>query len=86
MAKVLNDMDLIYDFNIVKFNNEFIYYKIIFNGTPSNFLKSMNDSKSQLCPKCMYDPYVQGDDEKMTRVFKPNAKPGSKDGSWGFSK
>ena len=41
--KVLNDMDLIYDFNIVKFNNEFIYYKIIFNGTPSNFLKSMNN-------------------------------------------
>ena len=52
----------------------------------NNFLKSINDSKSQLCPKCMYNPYVQDDDEKMTRVFKPNAKPGSKDGSWGFSK
>jgi hypothetical protein len=23
---------------------------------------------------------------QMERVFKPNAKPGSKDGSWGFGK
>ena len=46
----------------------------------------MNDLDFQLCPKCCYDPNVQGDDEKMTRVFKPNAKPGSKDGSWGFGK
>lgn len=23
---------------------------------------------------------------EMKRVYKPNAKPGSKDGSWGFSK
>ena len=64
----------------------FYTYKCNTCGLEKDFLKSMNDSKSQLCPKCMYDPYVQGDDEKMTRVFKPNAKPGSKDGSWGFSK
>jgi hypothetical protein len=49
-------------------------------------MKSMSDSKSQLCPKCCYNPNVNGDDEQMIRVFKPNAKPGSKDGSWGFSK
>ena len=30
----------------------------------------MNDFKSQLCPKCMYDPDVQGDDEKMKKVLK----------------
>ena len=41
--EVISEMDLIYDFNIIKFNKEFIYYNIIFNGTPSNFLKSMRD-------------------------------------------
>ena len=46
----------------------------------------MGDTKTQLCPKCCYDPNINGDDEKMTRVYKPNAKPGSKDGSWGFGK
>ena len=34
----------------------------------------MND-KAPLC-----------DGVKMKRIFKPNAKPGSKDGSWGFGK
>ena len=55
-------------------------------GLEEDFLKSMGDTKTQLCPKCSYDPNVQGDDEKMTRIYKPNAKPASKDGSWGFSK
>tara|TARA_Y100000741_G_scaffold200209_1_gene152294 strand:- start:958 stop:2034 length:1077 start_codon:yes stop_codon:yes gene_type:complete len=43
--KVLNDTDLIYSFNISKFNKDSIFYKIIFNGTPDIFLKSMNDNK-----------------------------------------
>ena len=64
----------------------FYTYKCNTCGLEEDFLKSMNDSKSQLCPKCMYDPYVQGDDEKMTREFKHNSKPGYKDGSWGFGK
>ena len=46
----------------------------------------MGDTKTQLCPKCSYDPNIQGDGEKMTRIYKPNARPGSADGSWGFSK
>ena len=47
------------------------------------------------CPKCKKEKEVlQGmngkspicDGVKMERVFKTNAKPASKDGSWGFSK
>ena len=47
------------------------------------------------CPKCKKEKEVlRGMDDKaplcgsteMKRIFKPNAKPGSKDGSWGFSK
>ena len=45
------------------------------------------------CPKCkkekeviqsMSAPPPECDGTKMKRIFKPNAKPGSKDGSWGF--
>ena len=39
--KILNETDLIYDFNISKFDKEYIYYKIIFNSTPNIFLKNM---------------------------------------------
>ena len=42
--KILNEMDLIYDFFISKFNNDYIYYQVIFNGTPNIFLKAMNDN------------------------------------------
>ena len=47
------------------------------------------------CPSCEKEKEVlQGmndkepicDGIKMKRVFKVNAKPGSKDGSWGFGK
>ncbi len=41
--KVIEDMDLIYDFNIQKFDKEFIYYRIVFNSTPNNFLKLMEN-------------------------------------------
>ena len=64
----------------------FYTYKCNTCGLEKDFLKSMNDLDFQLCPKCMYDPNIQGDDEKMKRVFKPNARPGSADGSWGFGK
>ena len=40
-----------------------------------DFMKSIEDSKVQLCPKCSYDPNIQGDDEKMTRVFTNVGKP-----------
>ena len=42
--KKMNDIDLIYDFFIKKFDKDFTYYQIIFNGTPNIFLKIMNDN------------------------------------------
>ncbi len=42
--KILTETDLIYDYHISKFDKDFVYFKIIFNGTPSAFLKSMNDN------------------------------------------
>ena len=38
---ILKQNNLIYDFHISKFSNDKIFYKIIFNGTPNTFLKSM---------------------------------------------
>ncbi len=43
--EILNNMDLIYDFYIYKFNNNDNFYKIIFNGSPDHFLKIMKDKK-----------------------------------------
>ena len=40
---LLNNIDLIYDFNIYKFNNKKNIYKIIFNGSPDYFLKIMKE-------------------------------------------
>jgi len=40
----LENIDLINNFSISRFNKNFIYYKIIFNGTPDNFLKTMKDN------------------------------------------
>ena len=40
----LTNIDLIYDFNIYKFNNKNNIYKIIFNGSPDQFLKIMLDN------------------------------------------
>ena len=40
--KILTNIDLIYDFYILKFNNNNNIYKIIFNGSPHNFLKIMS--------------------------------------------
>ena len=41
--KILEETDLIYDFFIIKFDKNFIYFQIIFNGTPSAFLKTMEN-------------------------------------------
>ena len=42
--KVLNQTDLIYDFDITKFDKNYILYRITFNGTPNIFLKSMREN------------------------------------------
>ena len=41
--KKLNEISLVYDFFILKFDKNHIYYQIIFNGTPNIFLKLMKD-------------------------------------------
>ena len=41
--KTLDQVDLIYDFTIYKFDKDFTYYKVIFNGTPSIFLQTMSE-------------------------------------------
>jgi len=38
-------------------------------------MRSMSDLKEPLCPKCSYNPNVNGNDEKMTRVFTNVGKP-----------
>jgi len=53
----------------------FYTYKCNTCGLKEDFLKGMEDSKAQLCPKCMYDPNIQGEDEKMTRIFINVGKP-----------
>ena len=45
--ETLTNIDLIYDFYIYKFDNKNNIYKIIFNGTPNNFLKIMNKNNYQ---------------------------------------
>ena len=40
---ILTNIDLIYDFNIYKFDNKNNIYRIIFNGSPDYFLKIMKD-------------------------------------------
>ena len=44
MKKILENTDLIYDFFISKFNKDYIYFQIIYNGEPSDFLKTMSEN------------------------------------------
>ena len=39
--KILNEFDLVSSFDISKFNNKDIFFKIIFNGSPNKFMNSM---------------------------------------------
>ena len=41
--KNLNNLDLINYFFITKFDKDYTYYQVIFNGTPSTFLKKMEE-------------------------------------------
>tara|TARA_B100000963_G_scaffold358216_1_gene382341 strand:- start:427 stop:1506 length:1080 start_codon:yes stop_codon:yes gene_type:complete len=49
--KNLNTIDLIYDFFISKIDKDYVYYKIIFNGTPNNFLKVMKENNFKINTK-----------------------------------
>ena len=41
--EILDNTDLIYDYYINKFNNKDNFYKVIFNGSPDDFLKIMKN-------------------------------------------
>ncbi len=41
--KILNEINLVYNYFVLKFDKNHIYYQIIFNGTPNIFLKLMKD-------------------------------------------
>ena len=41
--KILEETDLIYDFSINRFDNNYIIYEIIYNGSPDIFLSSMSE-------------------------------------------
>ena len=43
--KKLKETDLVYDFFIYKIDKNFVYYKVIFNGTATVFLKTMGGNK-----------------------------------------
>ena len=43
LEEILANIDLIYDFYIYKFDNKNNIYKVIFNGSPDNFLKIMKE-------------------------------------------
>ena len=36
-------IDLISNYSISKFNKDYIFYEVIFNGTPKNFINIMKD-------------------------------------------
>ena len=44
LEKKLSNIDLIYNFNIYKFDNKNNIYKIIFNGTPDKFIEVMKNN------------------------------------------
>ena len=39
----LKNIDLVYDFFILKFDKNYTYYQVVFNGTPNIFLETMRD-------------------------------------------
>ena len=55
-------------------------------GLEQEEVRSMSNFTEPLCPVCCYNPEAQGKYERMKKIFKPNAKPASTDGSWGFSR
>ena len=44
----LEDIELVNDYSIQKFNEEFIFYEILFNGTVQNFINIMENKNYNL--------------------------------------
>jgi len=48
LEEAFTSIDLISNFYILKFNNKFTEYRIIYNGSPKNFVSSMNNKEFDL--------------------------------------
>jgi hypothetical protein len=48
LEKTLNNLDLISNFYILKFDNQNTYYKITYNGSPKTFFNDMNKGNINL--------------------------------------
>ena len=44
----LNEIDMVSDYSVEKFDKEFIFYEVLFNGTVQNFIKIMKNNKYNL--------------------------------------
>ena len=44
----LNEIDMVSDYSIQKFNKEFVFYEVLFNGTIQNFISIMKNKKYNL--------------------------------------
>ena len=44
----LNEIDLVNDYSIQKFDREFVFYEVLFNGTVQNFINIMKNKKYNL--------------------------------------
>ena len=51
LEKVLNSLDLVSDFYILKFDNISTYFKIIYNGSPKTFLNDMDNKNIKFTMK-----------------------------------
>ena len=45
LENILSKMDLVSSYNILKFDSNYIYFKIIYNGSPKKFLQEMIENK-----------------------------------------
>ena len=44
----LNEIDMVSDYSVEKFDKEFIFYEVLFNGTVQNFINIMKNKKYNL--------------------------------------
>ena len=44
----LNEIDMVSDYSVEKFDKEFIFYEVLFNGTVKNFINIMKNKKYNL--------------------------------------
>ena len=44
----LNEIDMVSDYSVQKFDKEFIFYEVLFNGTVQNFINIMKNKKYNL--------------------------------------